>query len=220
MKVNIFSAILAAAAVTSSTPTIADSAAARCDIYPIGSDHVSQMIPCTFSQRHGWITIYSSDAKYDLEPVGDDPGNYKDQNDRRVYRESGLGDQGQIFRFEDHSIFVYWDTSALEPLTAYEDNPTAPFTTADYDATTLLSCRGVGDSGFGSCPAGILRMDGGQASIVIQNQAGEIFTINFMSNYVNSTNRKIEASLVNDTWTIIVDDGEIYEVPLAAIEGG
>ncbi len=41
-----------------------------------------------------------------------------------------------------------------------------------------------------------------------------------MSNYVNSTNRKIEASLVNDTWTIIVDDGEIYEVPLAAIEGG
>ena len=105
-------------------------------------------------------------------------------------------------------------------MAAGEDNITAPFTTADYDATTLLRCRAVGESEFGSCPAGILRMDDGQASIVVENQAGEQFTINFMTDYVNATNREVEASLQSDIWTVIVNNNEVYEVPLAAIEGG
>ena len=63
-------------------------------------------------------------------------------------------------------------------------------------------------------------MDGGQASIVIQSQAGEQFTINFMSDYVNATNRKAEARLEDDTWIVVIDDADVYEVPVAAIEGG
>jgi len=63
-------------------------------------------------------------------------------------------------------------------------------------------------------------MDGGQASIVVQNQLGEQFTINFMNDYVNASNREVEARLEDDTWLVTVNGEEIYEVPLAAIEGG
>ena len=135
-----------------------------------------------------------------------------------MHRQSGLGDQGLIFRFPDESVFVYWNTKMLEPVD--EDNPTWPFTTAEYDATTLLRCKAAGDSAFGSCPAGILRMEDQQASIVVQNPQGEQFTINFMTDYVNATNREVEARLENDTWTLHFANGEVWEVPLAAIEGG
>ena len=83
-----------------------------------------------------------------------------------------------------------------------------------------LRCRAAGDKEFGSCPAGILRMEQGQASIVVQNQLGEQFTINFMKDYINATNREAQATLAGDTWTVTIDGTDIYEVPLALIEGG
>lgn len=206
--------------VTLAAPSFADWTEARCDIYAAGSDHTDKVIGCTFSQRQGYITISREDGVvHDLAPVGEGPGTYRDQHGHDVRRESGLGDQGLVFRFPDESVFVYWSTAALQPV-ADEDNPTAPFSTADYDATTLLRCRAVVDSEPGNCPAGILRMDAGQASIVVRSQAGEQFTINFMSDYVNATNRKAEARLEGDTWIVVIDDTDVYEVPLAAIEGG
>jgi hypothetical protein len=209
----------AAAAFFYSLSAVADWTEARCDVYPAGEDHTDVMIPCTFSQRQGYITITRSDGvTHELSPVGDAPGNFTDQDGRRVYRESGLGDAGLIFRFPDESVFVYWSTAGLEPRD--EDNPTAPFSTADYDATTLLRCKAAGDSEFGTCPGGILRMEDGQASIVVQNQLGEQFTINFMKEYVNATNREVEARREGDTWLLNFANGEVWEVPLAAIEGG
>jgi len=81
------------------------------------------------------VTITRDDGvTHDLSPVGDMPGNFLDQDKRPVYRQSGLGDKGLIFRFEDESVYVYWNTAALYPQDD-EDNWTAPFTTADYDAT-------------------------------------------------------------------------------------
>lgn len=77
--------------------------------------------------------------------------------------------------------------------------PTAPFSTRDYDASTLLPCRSVPGGETGSCPAGILRMEGGTASIVVRSPAGEQFTINAMEDYVNATNRSAEASFDGDT---------------------
>ena len=162
--------------------------------------------------------IRSDGVMHDLSPTDDAVGNYQDQDGRVVYRQSGLGDQGLIFRFPDESVYVYWSTLALEP--ADEDNYTAPFTTDEYDATARVRCRAAGDSEFGSCPAGVLRMEGGQASMVVQNQLGEIFTINFLSDVVNATNRSAEASLAGDTWTVLINGEEEYEVPLAFIEGG
>jgi hypothetical protein len=197
----------------------ADWTQARCDIYPAGEDHAPAMIPCTFSQRQGHITISRSDGViHDLSPVGDTSGNFTDQHGQAVYRQAGLGDQGLIFRFPDVSVFVYWSTAALEP--AEEDNPTWPFTTRDYDATALLRCKTTVDSEFGSCAAGILRMQDGQASITVRNLKGEQFTINFMQGYVNATNRELDARLDGDTWVLHFTNGEIWEVPLAAIEGG
>ncbi len=202
------------------TTVAADWTKARCDIYPRGEDRAEKMIPCVFSQRQGYVTIRrDDDVVHDLSPVEDTLGTFTDQDGRPVYRESGLGDQGLIFRLEDESVYVYWNTGALEPKSD-EDNWTAPFTTDDYDATARLRCRATGDSEFGSCPAGILRMEDGQASIVVQNQLGEQFTINFMTDYVNATNREVKAKLNGDTWVLHFANGEVWEVPLAAIEGG
>jgi hypothetical protein len=219
-NMKIWKSLVVVATAAFTTTATADWTDARCDIYPSGSDQASKMIPCTFAQRQGFITITREDGvTHDLSPVGDSPGNYRDEDGRTVYRQSGLGDQGQIFRLADESVYVYWDTSALQPV-ADEDNWTAPFTTADYDATTRLRCRAAGDSEYGSCSAGILRMDGGQASIVVQNQLGEQFTINFMKDHVNATNREVEARMEGDTWILDFANDEVWEVPLAAIEGG
>ena len=197
----------------------ADLSDAACVIYPKGEDHTDTLVACTFAQRQGYITITRTDGMtHELSPTGEAPGKFQDQHGRMVYRQSGLGDQGQIFRFPQESVYVYWNTKMLEP--ADEANPTWPFTTSDYDATALLRCKAAGDTEFGSCPAGILRMENGQASIVVQNQLGEQFTINFMKNYVNAANRELETHLQGDTWILQFSNGEVWEVPLAAIEGG
>ena len=214
--------LLAIAGALFSAPVLADSVEARCDIYPRGSDNASKMIPCRFYQAQGHIVITREDGvEHDLMPVeGAGPGNYRDQHGDAVYRQSGLGDQGQIFRLKDESVFVYWNTAALDPTNSPEENWTYPFTTKEYDATTRLRCRAAGDTEYGNCPAGVLRMEDGQGSVVIQNQLGEIFTINFMKEYVNATNRQVKASLEGDAWIVTVDNGEVYEVPLALIQGG
>lgn len=200
-------------------PALADTVDARCDIYPAGEDHADKMIPCVFSQRQGYVTISRSDGvRHELSPVEDTAGQFEDQVGRTVYRQSSLGDQGLVFRFPDESVYIYWSTAALTQ--GSSNNPTYPFSTADYDATTLLRCRAAGNSDFETCPAGILRMEDRQASIVVVSPSGEQFTINFLRDIVNATNRKADARLNGDTWTVTIDDGDEYEVPLAAIEGG
>ena len=201
------------------TQAVADTTDAVCEVYPRGEDHTDVVIPCSFSQRQGFITIARADSvTHDLSPTGDAPGNFTDADGRAVYRQSGLGDQGLIFRLPEESVYVYWDTSRLEP--EDESNPTWPFTTTEYDATSLLRCRAESDVEFGACPAGALRMEDGQASVVVQNQLGEQFTINFMVDYVNATNREVAARLEGDTWILEFSNGEVWEVPIAFIEGG
>jgi hypothetical protein len=223
MKQNAPAALLAALLAAWSLPSAADSTQARCEIYPKGSDKLEKMVPCTFGQRQGYITITREDGvTHDLSPVGDTPGNFRDQDGNAVYRQSGLGEAGLVFRFPQQSVFVYWDTAASAAADA--DNATAPFATkyegGDYDATTLLRCKAPGDREYGSCPAGILRMDNGQASIVVQSRRGEQFTLNFMTDVVNATVGQVKARLNGDLWTVTRDNGEVYEVPLSAIEGG
>jgi hypothetical protein len=218
MKDSIRLASAAVAAAWSLAAT-ADWTDAACVIYPAGEDHADVQIPCTFSQRQGYITITRDDGvTHELSPLGDMPGNFQDQDGRAVYRQSGLGDQGLIFRFPDESVYVYWNTKMLEP--DDQSSPTWPFTTQEYDATTLLRCKAAGAREFGSCPGGIQRMEQRQASITVQNQQGEQFTINFMTDYVNASNREVDATLEGDTWILRFANGEIWEVPLAAIEGG
>jgi len=209
--------VAAAVAALWTPQSLADWTDARCDIYPKGSDHTDQMIPCVFAQRQGAVTINRDDGvTHELVPVGDAPGKLRDQDGRPVYRESGgLGRAGQIYRFEDESVYAYWDTSALNP--SEQDNPTAPFSIKDFDATTLLRCKAAE---YGNCPAGVLRMENRQASVVIRSQLGEQLTISFMTDQVNATNHQVGARIAGDTWIVTLDDGEVYEVPHAAIQGG
>jgi hypothetical protein len=215
---------LAALVITACWPVMGrtDSTEARCEIYPKGSDRPDTMVRCTFSQRQGYITITRADGvAYELVPVGDRAGNFRDQNGRPVFRQKGLGEKGLIFRFEDISIFVYWATP--DQTAAAGDNYTAPFATrwdgGPYDATARLRCKAQGDAESGSCPAGVLRMENRQASVVVQSGLGEQFTLNFMTGYVNSTAGKVEARQQGDTWIVRLDNGEVYEVPLVLIEG-
>jgi len=214
--------LLALAGLFCTTPVIADSVDARCDIYPRESDQASKMIPCRFYQSQGHVVITRDDGVvHDLMPVeGAGPGNYRDKQGHAAYRQGGLGDQGEIFRLKDESVYLYWNTAALNPSNTPEENDTYPFTKKEYDATTRLRCKAAVDSEFGSCPAGVLRMDEGQGSVVIQNQLGEIFTINFLKDTVNATNRQVKARLEDDTWIVTDENGEVYEVPLSLIQGG
>lgn len=202
----------------------ADSVEARCDIYPAGEDQASAMIACTFSQYQGNVYIDRSDGvKHELEATGDQPGNFSDADGRAVYRQTGLGDQGLIFRFPEESIFVYWDASSLSAL-KQEDaatSPTAPYTTAEYDATTLLSCSLNEPLNSKSCPAGILRGDPGSASVRIMKLDGEERVLNFNGDRLSTPHGgDLNWKIQDGDWHINIDGREFYFVPEAVIFGG
>ena len=125
MKINTNKALqtigslgLAIASLSFSLAARADTVDARCDVYPKGSDRATSSGLCTFSQRQGFVGIQLANGqRYDLQPVGDKPGNYQDQNGKPAYRQSGLGDKGQIYRLAKISIYVYWDTAPYTPKT-------------------------------------------------------------------------------------------------------
>jgi len=203
---------------------LADSTRARCDIYPAGSDHATATVVCTFSQYQGNVYIDRSDGvSYELVPTGDVAGNFVDQDGKAVYRQSGLGRDGLIFRMPDESVFVYWDASTLEQAAGNEDNPTAPYTTAEYDATTLLPCS-LGDPSHNeSCPAGIRRgpTGSGSATIHVTSPDGSERVLEFADGGVTSPGGgELTWGKQDDEWYIGIDSREYYLVPEAAVFGG
>ena len=83
MRLQLLALLLSAAG--GSLPATADWTEARCDLYPKGSDRLEKMVPCTFRQRQGAVTITLDDGtSYDLSPVGDAPGNYRCRHCRRA----------------------------------------------------------------------------------------------------------------------------------------
>jgi len=115
IKTVLLSAATAIAAAGFGLPAKADTVPAHCDLYAPGEDYAYLSSNCTFSQRQGHIgvQIQSNGARYDLDPVGDRPGNFTDQFGNAVFRESGIGDAGQIFRLGDGSaLYVYWDDAS------------------------------------------------------------------------------------------------------------
>jgi len=200
----------------------ADTVEARCDIYPKGEDHASASLLCHFSQRQGHVYIARADGvNYDLIPTGDAPGNYVDGTGKAAYRQSGLGKAGTIFRMATESVYVYWDASSLQQDLTSGDNPTAPFTTADYDATTILPCsQGQPDHDI-KCPAGIRRGDHGSASIHIIAPDGTQRVLNFEGGNVTTPDGgDLTWGKQGDDWYIGIDYHEFYIVPDAAVTGG
>lgn len=197
----------------------ADTVDARCDIYPAGEDHAAAMVPCRFSQRQGYVTITRDDGVvHELSPTGDIPGNFVDGSGAPVYRRSGLGDDGLIFRLPTESVYVYWNTAAL---TGGGDNPTAPYSTTEFDATTLLPCStGVPNYVF-ECPAGIRRGEPGFAEIRVQSPDRGERVLQFEPDAIAAPDATlIDGTKIGDEWLIVIDDREYYRIPEAAITGG
>ena len=207
-------------------PAGADTTQARCDIYPKGEDRASAVLACDFSQRQGFVSIQRADGvRYELKPSDDVAGNYSDQDGRPAYRQSGLGRDGLIFRLATESVYVYWDASTLPGSGAGSgsgpDSPTSPYSTADYDATTLLPCSFSGPTYDQSCPAGILRGDAGAASIRILKPDGNERVLTIAGDDVSTPNGgALSASRAEDEWRIDIDGREFYRVPEAAVSGG
>ena len=204
----------------SSVNLSADTVEARCDIYPKGSDKLDKMLPCYFSQRQGYVHIIRKDGiEYSLTPYGEDPGNYRDDQGRAVYRQSGLGKEGVIFRLPEESVFVYWDTSALNPPHG-KDNPTYPFSTKDFAATSLFRCKTAADAEETYCAAGIRRLAAAEADIHVKLPSEEIAIFEFRGKHVTAAGHAVSWQMDGDTWQLVVDGSVNIEVPSAAIEGG
>ena len=223
MRVAFVRLTFVAVALALSVPRVlmADSADAWCDIYPAGEDHASAVVDCTFSQHQGNVYIDRTDGvSYAFTPTGDTPGNFVDESGRTVYRQSGLGSAGLIFRTPDESVYVYWGSSARRQADA-ADSPTAPYTTAEYDATTLLPCS-VGEASHDQhCPAGIRRGDGGSASIRVTAADGFERVLNFEGDDVTTPDGGgLTWGKQGDEWYIGIDNREFYVVPEAAVYGG
>ena len=203
-------------------PAGADTAHARCDIYPKGSDQASATLACDFSQRQGYVTITRADGVvYDLRPVGDSVGNYTDADGKVAYRQSGLGRDGLIFRLANESVYVYWDRSGLPSDTADPDSPTAPYTTAHYDAVMVLDCSFGRSAEDQDCPAGVHRGDAGSASLRIMKPDGEERVLNFEGSKVSTPDGgKVSWERIDYDWKVRIDEHEFYFVPDAAVVGG
>lgn len=63
MKPNTLAVLAVIASAVWAIPGSADWTEARCEIYPKGSDRLEKMIPCTFGQRQGFITITRKDGE-------------------------------------------------------------------------------------------------------------------------------------------------------------
>lgn len=134
---SFLAATLAIASLSLAVSAKADTVQARCDVYPKGQDRAKSSGLCTFSQRQGAVGIQLQNGKrYDLVPVGNNPGNYRDQNGKAAYRQSGLGDKGQIFRLTTESIYVYWDPAPYTQQNSQQSPQPAP-NTAAKSATPL-----------------------------------------------------------------------------------
>ena len=206
-----------------SQSVMADSTRARCDIYPAGSDHASASIACTFSQYQGNVYIHRSDGvSHELRPTGEAAGNFIDQSGNAVYRQSGLGGAGLIFRMPAESVYVYWDASSLAAAVG-EDNQTAPYTTAEYDATTLLPCSTGTAAHDRHCPAGIRRgaPGSGLATIRVTAPDGTEHVMVFEDGAVSTPGGgELTWDKPGDEWHIGIDQREFYVVPEAAVHGG
>lgn len=101
----------------------ADSVRSECGFSDAKTQRPDTTSSCMFSQRQGYISVrIDGGSEFELAPQDDVPGNYQDQHGNAVYRLSGLGKEGQLFKLTDSYLFVFWNPSRMacsqEALTA------------------------------------------------------------------------------------------------------
>jgi len=105
----------AAAHLVGTSQARADTMRAECGFSNDPGQRPEQTSSCTFSQRQGYINVrIDGGAELELAPVGDQAGNYRDQDNNPVYRQRGLGDQGQLFKLPNRYLFVLWIPSQFD----------------------------------------------------------------------------------------------------------
>lgn len=92
----------------------ADSMRSECGFSDAKTQRPDTTSSCMFSQRQGYISIrIDGGSEFELSPQGDAPGNYLDQQGKAVYRLSGLGEEGQLFKLTNSYLFVFWNPARM-----------------------------------------------------------------------------------------------------------
>lgn len=93
----------------------ADSMRCECGFSSSAGERPDTTSSCMFSQRQGFISVrIDGGREFDFSPVGDRPGNYRDQDGNAIYRKSGLGKEGQLFKLPDAYLYVFWNPTRLD----------------------------------------------------------------------------------------------------------
>lgn len=99
----------------STTHALADSARSECGFSVAARERPDTTSSCTFSQRQGFISVrIDGGREFEFFPIGDRSGNYQDQHGNAVYRQRGLGKEGQLFKLPDSYLFVFWNPSRMD----------------------------------------------------------------------------------------------------------
>ena len=97
------------------SPVNADSIRADCGLSDTAEQRPETSSSCMFSQRQGYIHIaIDGGDTYSFSPTGGLPGNYHDDEGRAIYRQRGLGDEGQLFKLPATYLFVFWSPSSWD----------------------------------------------------------------------------------------------------------
>ena len=87
----------------------ADTMRALCGFSASAGERPANNKSCLFSQRQGFISItLDGGERFEFSPVGDSPGNFTDGDGNAVYRQRGLGEEGQLFRLPGRYLYVIW----------------------------------------------------------------------------------------------------------------
>ena len=162
---------------------------------------------------HGHVRrVHIRNAHLDRRDLkGDAHVKWRDGNEADLRFDCRFDRQGRI-----HDGTYHYITSR-----ASEPSATGPYTTRDFDATTILPCSAGSPTHDQSCPAGINRGRHGSASIHVQSPRGRERVLNFEDGDVTTPNRgRLTWGKDGDTWYIGIDEREFYVVPDAAIHGG
>jgi len=96
-------------AIAMMSPSNADSVRAECGFSATADTLPGETSACTFSQRQGYVDInVDGGPSFSFSPTDQAPGNYTDAEGEAVYRQSGLGEAGVIFKLPDRFLSVYW----------------------------------------------------------------------------------------------------------------
>lgn len=104
--------LLSVAALAIASPVQADTAQARCDVFPKGEDRATSSGLCSFSQRQGFVSIQlKNGTRIELKPNESKPNAFFDAQGKPARREILESNRGHLYRLSNQSIFVFWDTA-------------------------------------------------------------------------------------------------------------